>query len=433
MSGSAGSRARVRHWQSAALAVGALAVWAFAPVISGASPALGASASGVSVPGAASLALSPDGTRMYVSLIPAGAASTSSRGIAVVDPSTMTVLSSMTYAMGGTRSGSPTAVVSSDGARLYALDDAGATVIDTATMTQVGRLDLPRYSWEGLSLSTAASILPNGTGPFALSSGPARPSRCEDVDGCPSPPVAVDFKRPTDTTADIASLGVDGLGKRLVLAPDGTHAYVLVQIGWADANSPSAFGVIDLTDTSSRVLAPRWAASSGSPVDVAISPDGVRAYLATPGYASAVPGWVSVVDIPTMTELGTIPLASSPAAIAVTADGLRAYVAGSDPAGPVSALDLAPSQLAPTAPTAVAVKAGRTSATLLWRKPAASAAGVTEYRVSMGPGTSRTCRTTSLSCRFTGLKAGRTYSFTVAATSAAGTGAGSTPVAKRIQ
>ena len=395
---------------------------------------LPAATAGVSVPGGASVALSPDGTRMYVSFIPAGPASASSRGIAVVDADSMTVLTSMTYDKGGRSSSSPSAVVSSDGARLYALDDAGATIIDTATMTTVGRLDLPRYSWEGLGLSTAGSMLPNGTGPFALSSGSVQPSRCADVDGCSSPPLGVDLKRPTDTTGDIASLGVNGLGKRLVMAADGAHAYVLVQIGWADANPPTVFGAIDLPDASTRVLTPRWATTSGSPVDVAISADGARAYLATPGYGSAVPGWVSVVDVASMTELGTIPLATSPVAIAVTAEGLRAYIVGSDQAGTVSVLDLAAPQLAPSAPLAVTVKPRRTSATVSWKKPAAiGAAAITGYRVTASPRTTRPCVTAKTSCTFSGLRAGKTYSFTVSAVSAAGAGAGSAPVARRIR
>jgi YVTN family beta-propeller protein len=60
----------------------------------------------------------------------------------------------------------------------------------------------------------------------------------------------------------------------------------------------------------------------GSPIGIAITPDGTRAYVVNPGS-----GGISVIDIQTNKEIGDpIHLAGSPNAIAITPDGSRAYV-----------------------------------------------------------------------------------------------------------
>ena len=76
---------------------------------------------------------------------------------------------------------------------------------------------------------------------------------------------------------------------------------------------------------------------------------------------------------------------------------------------------------APTAPQTVAAVAAEKSATVSWTAPlSVNGSPITAYTVTLAPG-GATCSTLELSCVFTGLLAGTTYTASVAATNAAGT------------
>jgi YVTN family beta-propeller protein len=66
-----------------------------------------------------------------------------------------------------------------------------------------------------------------------------------------------------------------------------------------------------------------------SPFDIAISPDGTRAYVTHTQYEDPRPASVSAIDTASGRVIATIPLvpASPPVDIAITPDGARAYVA----------------------------------------------------------------------------------------------------------
>jgi YVTN family beta-propeller protein len=61
-----------------------------------------------------------------------------------------------------------------------------------------------------------------------------------------------------------------------------------------------------------------------TPQEVAITPDGTRAYVTNHVFAS-----VSVIDTSTNTVVDTVPVVSRPIGIAITPDGAAAYVANS--------------------------------------------------------------------------------------------------------
>lgn len=81
---------------------------------------------------------------------------------------------------------------------------------------------------------------------------------------------------------------------------------------------------------------------------------------------------------------------------------------------------------APTVPTGVAAVAGDGSATVSWEQPANSDALVTSYQVTASPDGAQCIWTTGpLTCEVNGLTNGTAYTFTVTATSTAGTSAAS--------
>ena len=80
----------------------------------------------------------------------------------------------------------------------------------------------------------------------------------------------------------------------------------------------------------------------------------------------------------------------------------------------------------PSAPSSVHAVAGKASATVSWKKPAATGgAPITAYIATSHP-SNRTCRTGATTCTVQGLTIGRAYTFTVVAISEVGQGPGST-------
>ena len=80
----------------------------------------------------------------------------------------------------------------------------------------------------------------------------------------------------------------------------------------------------------------------------------------------------------------------------------------------------------PGAPTGVTAAAGIGQATVSWTAPASQgSSAITGYTVTGSPGGS--CSTTATTCTITGLTAGTSYTFTVRATNAVGTGTASSP------
>jgi outer membrane protein OmpA-like peptidoglycan-associated protein len=100
-------------------------------------------------------------------------------------------------------------------------------------------------------------------------------------------------------------------------------------------------------------------------------------------------------------------------------------------AGP-SASTSATTATTPGAPQSVMARAGNSSVTVSWSAPSSDGgSAVTKYKVTSKPG-SKSCSTTSLSCTVFGLTNGTSYTFTVTATNAAGTGPSSNKSSARI-
>ena len=141
-----------------------------------------------------------------------------------------------------------------------------------------------------------------------------------------------------DTISNITSLP-EQTPADLIINPTGTRAYVLNLpcAGGACSGTGSVFDV-DLATKTAIARIP----VGGTPFDIAMKPDGSRAYVANQGSNN-----VSVIDLATDTVIATVPVGTLPRKIALTPDGTRAYVNQSNN---VSVIDLATNTVTATVP-----------------------------------------------------------------------------------
>jgi titin len=98
---------------------------------------------------------------------------------------------------------------------------------------------------------------------------------------------------------------------------------------------------------------------------------------------------------------------------------------GTGPASAPSAAITLPA--VPGAPTNVVASAGVGLATISWNPPADGGSAISSYTVTASPGGATASTTTATQAVISGLSNGQTYTFTVTATNAVGTGPASTP------
>ena len=237
------------------------------------------------------VAISPDGSRGYISDIGSGS-------LKVFDTATNTVTASIWV-------GFPTGVAfSPDGSRVYVTNNINGTmsVIDAATNTVTGTVT-------GLNAPARVSITPDGMRAYVVDSGGAL--------------------RMVDLQTNTVSIVQSGLYPSIVaVSPDGTRAYAAV-------SGTGNLSVIDLGKKNVTALIP----GAGDVTDVVVSADSKRIYIAQRN--SDLSGSVSIIDATTNKITATISLSGSPNAIAVNADGTRAYVTQSSMfQGAMSAIDL---------------------------------------------------------------------------------------------
>ncbi len=186
--------------------------------------------------------------------------------------------------------------------------------------------------------------------------------------------------------------------------------------------------------------APRWT------VDVAAAtvPDAPTNVTATPGAGSATVSWSAPVNDGGSPITGYT-VTSSPGSFQCTAttttsctvNGLTngtSYtftVTATNSVGTGAASNSSTGVIpttVPDAPTQVTATPGNASATVSWSAPANDGGSpVTGYTVTSSPGSFQCTATTTTSCTVNGLTNGTSYTFTVTATNADGTGAASNP------
>jgi YVTN family beta-propeller protein len=128
----------------------------------------------------------------------------------------------------------------------------------------------------------------------------------------------------------------------IAITPNGRRAYVANHLVQGDLSIEDAVSVIDTA--ANRVVATVPVGVDTSPIHVAISPDGSRAYV-----ASENPGSLSIIDTASNQVVATLPLGrdTNPLHVAITPDGSRAYIANVT-SDTVSVLDTASSELIAT-------------------------------------------------------------------------------------
>ncbi len=200
---------------------------------------------------------------------------------------------------------SPTRVaVARDGARVYVANTGGnsISVIDAVTNTVVATIPT-------INSPTAVAVTPNGAEVYVLETGGVLEVIDTALIG-------------TDSASTIASIsfGVPGFnqfGASIAIQLDGSRAYVVFSgaLHVIDTATLEILGSIDVGASPSRVV---------------ISPDGTRAFVTSSFGAGSLmfSGQVVVIDTVTNVVLNSILLPSLvPDSIAITPDGLRAYVA----------------------------------------------------------------------------------------------------------
>ncbi|MGH7771978.1 MAG: YncE family protein, partial [Candidatus Binatia bacterium] len=227
--------------------------------------------------------------------------------VSVIDTATNTVIARIN--LGERRQGWGVAI-SPDGTRAYVAvqvdftDTDQVSVIDTATNTVVATVTVG-------SNPNGVSMTPDGTRVYVTNTSSSNVSVID-----------------TTTNTVVATVAVGDFPRGVAITPDGRRAYVAGLRVCVPGDCDGQVSVID-TQTNSVVATVNFGFLV-SPTEVAITPDGTRAYVATCASEGCLEprGHITVIDTASNAIVATIPLGNYwPEGIAFTPDGKRAYVA----------------------------------------------------------------------------------------------------------
>jgi YVTN family beta-propeller protein len=243
-------------------------------------------------PGPCSVAVSPDGTRIFV-------ANSGDNTLAVLDAETLKPVSE---SPGHTGKFPCSVAVSPDGSRVFVanISDNSVTVLDAQTLLPISGSPVLFAAYTG-PRSVAVSLTPDGTRVFVACGSSYKIAVIDAV---------------TLKSVESVSLGQES-PQSVAVSPDGTRIFV--------AESYISTGKLAVLDA--RTLQP----ISGSPVSVgnapysvAVSPDGTRVFV-----TNSEGNTLTVLDAGTLKAISgsPFPAGPSPLVAAVSPDGARVFVA----------------------------------------------------------------------------------------------------------
>jgi len=299
------------------------------------------------------IAISPDGTKLYVDY---NSRSTPITGyVSVIDTGTNTVTATVNVGDGtDSFAGIAGMAVTPDGSKVYVLNRTITThetvsVIDTATNTIIANVPI------GIN-SAAVAITPDGTkayvanehsnsvsvinttnnivtstvtvgnSPFGVAVSPdgTRAYVTTNIRRAPGNVSVIDTA--TNTVIDTVPVGLLGSSLHgVAVSPDGTNVYVANTL--TSSVATDSIYVINTTNNTVYASIPE---DGYDPIGIAVTPDSSKVYVANLGIYN--PGSVSVIDTATNTLNSTIFLEGTNLYafpdVAVAPDGLTVYVTG---------------------------------------------------------------------------------------------------------
>ena len=293
------------------------------------------------------VAVSPDGTRVYVTSFLGKASGGGS--LSVIDTANNTAFATIPtgeYSMGvafhpnGSRAyvanwsteGTVTVINNavnggSVATTIKLASGTGTSPIDLAISADGSRLYTANYRGNSVSvINTAtnqvAASIPVGAGPRGVAISPD--GKRIYVTNYAGESVSV-ISTVTNQVTDTIAVGAEPVG--VTFSPDGSRAYVV----------NNSDGTVSIVDTATkRVTATISAGNSGFARRIVLSPDGGLLYITVAG---APKGAVVVLDTVSNQIVATVAVQSNPEALAISRDGTRLYVANSS-SNTVSVLSL---------------------------------------------------------------------------------------------
>ena len=326
------------------------------------------------------LALSPDGSRLYVT-------NALDDSVSVIYTSSNAVTA--TISVGDF----PTSMVTNfDGSRLYVTNtgDDSISVINTSSNTVTATISVGNTP-TSLALSADGSRLY-----VAVSGGNGEVSVIN-----------------TSSNAVTATISVGSYPYGLALSADGSRLYVTNHMGYS----------VSVINTSSNTVTATVSVGT-NPYGLAMSADGSRLYVANQGSNS-----VSVINTSSNTVTATVSVGSYPSNMATNIDGSRLYVANTDD-DTLSVIDTSAWPTAPAAPTSLNATPGNGSASIAFTAGSNGGAAITKYQYRLGNGSWVDAGSTS-PITINGLTNYTTYSIKIRAVNSAGAGTPSTAVSVR--
>ena len=224
---------------------------------------------------AGAVAVTPTGTRVYVANDPSDRPAPTTPGrVSIIDPATNTVVATVTVG------NSPRGVaVTPDGSRVYVAHSfvpGIVSVIDTATNTLVATVAVG-------SVPESVAVNPAGTRVYVTNGGSDTVSIID-----------------TATNTVVATVPVGSAPQGVAVNPTGTRVYV--------ANAKNTSNNVSVLDTATNTVVATVPVGN-NPVGVALTPAGTRVYVVNAGSAN-----VSVIDTATNTVVATVPVGNTPQA-----------------------------------------------------------------------------------------------------------------------